>query len=166
MGWLRRMHRGVYLVGPIEPPLACAMAATLAGGPGSLLSHRPAAVLWALLPGPGHAMHITVAGRNRRGRAGVQLHRVQAIHAEDAARHQAIPVTSPARTLLDLATHSTGRELARAIEEAQVLNLVTARSLDEQFARYPRHRGVAATKRAITPHARLTRSEAERRVLE
>jgi predicted transcriptional regulator of viral defense system len=45
-GWLRRRHRGVYLVGPLQTPHTQAMAATLATGPGAVLSFDPAAVVW------------------------------------------------------------------------------------------------------------------------
>jgi very-short-patch-repair endonuclease len=165
-GWLRRIHRGVYLVGPIEPPLARAMAATLACGRGAQLSHHPAAILRGLLPGPARGMHVTVPGRHVAGPAGVTVHRTDGLDPRDATRHLGIPVTSPARTLLDLATEATPRELARAIEQAQILNLVTARSLHAQFARYPHHKGLAAVREATTAEPRLTRSEAERRLLE
>ena len=165
-GWLRRIHRGVYLVGAIEPPLARAMAATLACGRGALLGHHPAAVLWALLAGPARGMHVTVPGRHVTGPAGVTVHRTGRLDPRDATRHLGIPVTSPARTLLDLATVTSPRELARAVEQAQILNLVTDRSLNEQFARYPHHNGLAAVRDATTAKPRLTRSEAERRLLE
>jgi very-short-patch-repair endonuclease len=165
-GWLRRYHRGVYLVGPIEPPLARAMAATLACGSGALLSHYPAGVYWALLPGPAHPVHVTVVARHVAGPAGVRVHRTQRLHPRDATKHHDIPVTSPARTLLDLATQITPREHARAVNEAHVLRLVTDQSLNEQCARYPRHRGVAVLRKAIRQEPQLTRSEAERRLLE
>ena len=44
-GWLRRVHRGDYLVGPLEAEHSRAMAAALAAGPGAVVSHYPAAVL-------------------------------------------------------------------------------------------------------------------------
>ena len=84
----------------------------------------------------------------------------------DATRHHGVPVTSPARTLLDLAVHSTREELGRAVEEAQVHRLVTDASLTEQFKRYPTHRGGRALKKTIQTEPSLTRSEAERRLLE
>ena len=43
-GWLRRLHRAVYLVGPLETPWSRALAAVLADGDGALLSHKPAVV--------------------------------------------------------------------------------------------------------------------------
>ena len=50
-------------------------------------------------------------------------------------------MTSPGRTLLDLATTISPSELDRAVNEARVQRLVTDHSLNEQFSRYPRHRG-------------------------
>ena len=81
-------------------------------------------------------------------------------------RQHGVPVTSPARTLLDLATTVTQRDLARATEEAQVQRRVSAHSLNEQFSRYPTHRGTAALRKEIRRDPALTRSEAERRMIE
>jgi very-short-patch-repair endonuclease len=165
-GWLKRRHHGVYLVGPLETPHTAAMAAVLAYGDGALLSHYPAAVLWDVRPPPAHAMHVTILRAGVKSRDGIRAHRTGKLHPADATRRHGIPVTSPARTLLDLATQVAQRELERATDEARVLRLVTDLSLNEQFARYPNHRGVAALRKAIQPEARLTRSEAERRLLE
>ncbi len=165
-GWLRRYHRGVYLVGPVEPPLARAMAATLACGDGALLSHDAAAVLWGLRPAPAGAMHVTVVGRNRGGPAGVSVHRVRRLDPADATSHHGIPVTSASRTLLDVAATAPRRELDRAVNEARVHGLVSDHSLNEQFSRYPTHRGTRAFRQAIRTDPAFTRSEAERRLLE
>jgi very-short-patch-repair endonuclease len=165
-GWLRRRHRGVYLVGPLETPLTRAMAAVLAYGDGALLSHYSAAVVWGLRPAPGHVMHVTVAGRTVRSRDGIRAHSVRHLHPHDATRHRGIPVTSPARTLLDLTTAVSARDLSRAADEARVHRLVTDVSLNEQFKRYPHHRGTAALRKVIQTEPALTRSEAERRLLE
>jgi very-short-patch-repair endonuclease len=163
-GWLRRLHRGVYLVGPLEVPLSRPMAAVLAAGRGALLSHHPAAVLWGQRQPRDEPMHVTVIARDVRI-AELNVHRIAHLHRQDATRHHGIPVTSPARTLLDLATTVTQRDLARATEEAQVQRRVSTHSLNEQFRRYPTHRGAAALRRAIRTDPALTRSEAERRLL-
>jgi very-short-patch-repair endonuclease len=165
-GWLRRLYRGVYLVGAIETAYSQPMGAVLAYGAGALLSHDAAAVLWVVRPAPATTMHVTVAGRDVRCRDGIRAHVVRALDPADARRHHGIPVTSPARTLLDLATELSPRELDRAVNEARVHRLVTDHSLDEQFKRYPAHRGVAALRRAVRLEPALTRSEAERRLLE
>jgi very-short-patch-repair endonuclease len=165
-GWLRRRHRGVYLVGPLETPSTAAMAAVLAYGDGALLSHYPAAVLWALRPAPAHTLHVTVVASGLKSRDGIRAHRTSHLHPADATRHHGIPVTSPARTLLDLATTLSPNSLARAANEARIHRLVTDHALNEQFERYPAHRGIRALKQAIETEPRLTRSEAERRLLE
>jgi len=165
-GWLRRLHRGVYLVGPLEVQHTRAMAATLSAGRGALLSHYSAAVLWGLRPPREGPMEITVVGREIRQRDGIRMHTVTHLHPTDITRHHGIPVTSPARTLLALATTATPRDLARATEEAQVQRRVSTHSLTEQFSRYPTHRGTAALRQTIRTDPKLTRSEAERRLLE
>ena len=107
-----------------------------------------------------------MVGRNARKRAGLKVHRVADLHPADRAMREQIPVTSPARTLLDLAGHLPERDLNRAADEARVHRLVSDRSLTEQFRRYPNHRGTAALRKAIQTEPALTRSEAERRLLE
>jgi very-short-patch-repair endonuclease len=141
------------------------MAATLAVGHGALLSHYPAAVLWGLRPARPGPIDVTVPGRETRDRDGIRTH-VAHLHTRDAMRREGIPVTSPARTLLDLATTATQRDLDRAVEEAQIHRLASDHALNEQFSRYPRHRGTAALRKAIRTDPSLTRSEAERRLLE
>ena len=165
-GWLVRWHRGVFLVGPLEAPLSRAKAAVLAVGDGAVLSHHAAAAVWEFLaprPGP---IDVTVPARHARNRPGIRIHRVTRLHHTDNARRHELPVTSPARTLLDLATILTPKELARAVNEAEVQRRVTPHSLNEQFTRYPHHRGVTALKQATTTDPAFTRSEAERRMLE
>jgi hypothetical protein len=167
IGWLVRVHRGVFLVGPIHAPLGRAMAAVLSCGEGALLSHHTAGRLWGFLRDAAGAIHVTVRRRGgvHNGR-GIRLHRTQALEPADVTYRERIPVTSPARTLLDLAAVLPRAELARAVEEAMVQRLVTPASVAEQFGRYPRHRGVDPLREAVRPESSLTRSEAERRLLE
>ena len=82
-------HRGVYLVGPLETPHSAAMAAVLAYGPGALLSHYPAAVLWGLRPPPAHV----TARHGRRAAASAA-----ATGSARTARPISIPPTPPAAT--------------------------------------------------------------------
>jgi very-short-patch-repair endonuclease len=165
-GWLVRLHRGVFLVGPLEAPRSRAKAAVLAAGEGAVLSHLAAATLWEFLAARPGAIDVTLPGRNARTRPGVRLHRVSRLHPADVTRRHDLPVTSPGRTLLDLATRLTPHHLARAINEAQVQRRLTPHSLNEQFQRYPNHRGTAALRDATTTDPAFTRSEAERRLLD
>jgi predicted transcriptional regulator of viral defense system len=154
-GWLRRRHRGVYLVGPLAGEHSRAMAAVLAVGPGALLSHDAAAALWGLRSPQKGPIDVTVAGRETRDRPGIRSHTAR-LHPRDATRKHGIPVTSPARTLLDLAATLPQRELDRAVEQAQVQRQASLHSLNEQFKRYPRHRGTAALTKAIRTDPKLT----------
>jgi len=154
----------VYLVGPLEAPHSRALAAVLACGRGAVLSHDSAAVLWGLLSPP-RPLHVTAVGRELRSRGDITVHCAQRLHPSDLVRRDGIPITSPARTLLDVAATATHRDLDRAANEARVQRLVSDPSLDEQFRRYPRHRGTAALRQATRADPKLTRSEAEGRML-
>jgi predicted transcriptional regulator of viral defense system len=124
-GWLRRIHRGVYVVGALESPLSRPAAALLALGPAAVLSHRTAATIWGLLPTrPADPIHVTLLNANRRSRHGVEIHHSASV---DTRTRHGLRVTSPARTLADLA--ATNDDLDRALNEAQVLRLVSAQEL-------------------------------------
>jgi very-short-patch-repair endonuclease len=163
-GWLRRLHRGVYLVGPLEAAHSRAMAATLAAGPHAVIGHYPAAVLWDLRPPRDGPMEVTVPA-DRRDRDGIRIHRAT-LHRRDITRRHGIPVTSAARTLLDIAATEPTTELERALNEAGLQRRVTAHSLNEQFSRYPHHRGTAALRKATEAGPHLTRSDLERIALD
>ena len=87
------------------------------------------------------------------------------LHPADITRRHGIPTTSAARTILDLAA-SEPLEAERALNEARIARLVSDPSLNEQFSRYPRHRGTAALKEATRTEPAFTRSEAERRAVD
>jgi len=123
-GRLHRLHRGVYAVGHPRPGgSALSMAAVLACGPGAALSHRAAASEWCIRPSSSPLMDVTVPGRGGRAkRKGIRLHRARLAPAEVAVR-AGISVTTPARTLVDLADVLTRRQLERAFDEAEYLRL-------------------------------------------
>ncbi len=91
----------------------------------AVLSHRSAAALWRLLPARPGPVDISVPGRGgRRRRQGIRVHRCASLQPRHSTRRQGIPVTTPARTLADLRSSKTpGRELRRAIRQADVLGL-------------------------------------------
>jgi very-short-patch-repair endonuclease len=79
-----------------------------------------------------------------------------------------IPVTTPARTILDLAATLSERDLQRTLEEAIVARLATAPSLDALARAHPGHHGTRKLRRALathTPGTTLTRSDLEERFL-
>jgi very-short-patch-repair endonuclease len=168
-GRLVPRHRAVYTLGHVAlPPFADELAAVLACGDAALLSHGSAAALWGLIARPvdEHQHVIVVGGDAGRRRPGICVHRVRHLEPIDITRHDQIPVTSPARTLLDLATVLPPLDLQQAVDEAIARNLVTQETLREVLERYPRRRGATVlARRADDIGVTVTRSEAERRFL-
>ncbi len=166
-GRLRRVHQGVYQVGPVTAPRAREMAAVLACGPSAVLSHGSAAALWRLTPerDAGPVEVITRAGA--RSRRGLRVRRIGTLRADEVTRLSGIPVTTAPRTLYDLAGTTGSRELERAVAEAFALRLATPARLRTVVSRHARTRG-SASLRAILEAGEpaRTRSEAEERFLE
>ncbi len=134
-GRLHRLHRGVYAVGHTAPRREMRwMAAVLAVGDGALLSHRSAATLWRMRDGEGPRPDVTVTHDSRH--PGIATHRGRLLDA-DRAEHLHIPVTSPARTLADLAHVLEPDELRRTLREAQFLRLVDLAALRDAVRRRP-----------------------------
>lgn len=142
-GALYEVYRGVYTVG-------CArisrkgrwMAAVLALGPAACLSHRSAAALWGLTT-PGSRWPEVTVPRGRRGRRqGLRSHQCD-LADDEWEVVDGIPVTSPLRTVLDLAAVLSRRELERVLHELAVRGLTDRMSLWDLLERYPRRRGTA-----------------------
>src|SRR4051812_25569902 len=130
------------------------MAATLAVGDGTLLSHRFAAELWGVGPELCGAVEVTSVGRRGRSRDGITVHTARRLAPADATTHHGIPVTAPARTLLDLATVIGRRDLARAVEQAEVLDLLRGDWLAPLLPRNPRPRGTRPLRASPKPPTR------------
>ncbi len=164
----RRLHRGVYLVGATMPPRAREMAAVLACGSTALLAGRSAGALLGLLPPPNKGVRVEVATLGAaQDRPGIRVHRVRRFDPGDRTRIDGIPVTSPARTLLDLARVLGPRELEQAVARAEHEGLVQPGELAAWLARR-RGRPGARALRSVLERAggpALTRSEAEERFL-
>jgi very-short-patch-repair endonuclease len=144
-GALHRLHRGVYTVGyRSTSPLTHAMAAVLACGPQAVLSHRSAAWLWEIDVTWRGPTEVTTTARSARDRDGVTVHRSRTLTQRHVTVRRGIPVTTVARTLVDLADVLDDRSLARALNEAQLKRLVR---LDELAALLPQLKGRHAAKR-------------------
>jgi hypothetical protein len=164
-GWLHRQHRGVFAVGhPALTDRGRWAAAVLAGGPGAVLSHRSAAALWGLMR-EAPTLDITVPGRRRRAQPGVVLHTGRLATA-DVTRIDGLPVTSLARTLLDLAEVATVRELVACIDRTG--NRLRPGLVPSVIKEHPGRHGLKPLMQALLitrPQEILTRSELERRAL-
>ncbi len=164
-GLLHRVHQGVYLVGPrVWQPGAREFAAVLATGGVGLVSHRSAAALWGLASGPADVVEVTLVAKRRHNRPGIRVHRVSGLPRDERRQTNGIPVTSPARTLLDFASQARDDELERAMAEAYALKLTTERELMRVLHRHPRRPGAAALGAELARERgpALTRSQAER----
>ncbi|HEU4657389.1 MAG TPA: type IV toxin-antitoxin system AbiEi family antitoxin domain-containing protein [Capillimicrobium sp.] len=164
-GWLHPKHRGVYAVGHPELTLRGEfMAAVKACGPGAVLSHVSAAVLHALVDWDDRFPEVTVHGSATRLHRGIRVHRTSDLPAGDRTYRDRIPVTTPVRTLLDLAAVLDSRRLRRAVNQALALRLTTIPDLVHAIEAKPGRRG-AARLRAILASAAPTRSILEDVVL-
>jgi very-short-patch-repair endonuclease len=124
--WVRtrritRLHRGVYAYGHDRLRReGYWLAAVLACGPGARLSHRSGAALWELRASGSGAIDVTVPSRaGRIRRKGIRIHRSGRLSEEEVTIKDEIPVTTVARTLLDLADVLDLQALRRAITEAE-----------------------------------------------
>jgi very-short-patch-repair endonuclease len=168
-GRLIRKHRGVYAVGHTAPaPLADETAALLACGDHAVLSHRTAARMWKLTPDQDTDIDVTVRGRHGPQPAGVRVHRTTRLSHGEVRIVERLPVTSPLRTLLDLAAVVDLRTLERAVEEAMIQKLTSERALRATLAAVKGRKGSPNLSAILEQHREpgVLRSRAERRLRE
>jgi hypothetical protein len=174
-GRLLLVHHGVYRLGTEEPTAwTFAMAAVLAtsGGrsTGVVVSHAAAAVLWEY-PGWDRPDIVDIT-RTAPGRVpGVRVHRVRSLCDDEVTRVRGVPVTTPARTVLDLAGCTTMRELEQALAAATRRARRHRGEIRRLLQRHPRHPGSGRLRQLLAAldaagHEPLfLRSKAEERAL-
>jgi very-short-patch-repair endonuclease/predicted transcriptional regulator of viral defense system len=159
-GQLRRMHHGVYAVGHrVLTADGRRLAAVLAAGAGAVLSHGSAAAAWELRPPSSGLIHITVPGHaGRERRVGLKVHRSVTLRPGDVTHHRGIPITTPARTIIDLSRTLKGRPLEHVVDLADQRGLIDFADL---------RRANSASLQAVLQRytAAPTRSELEERFL-
>jgi predicted transcriptional regulator of viral defense system len=169
---LHTAHRGVYAVG--HPRLGAEgkrWAAVLALGRQAVLSHATAAAAWDIRSTGSGVIHVTVPGRaGRKRRAGIRVHRPSAFGTDEVTTLDGLPITTPARTLVDLAAGGLrGRALEAALDRAELLRLVDFAELDRLLRRTPSRRGVRPLQTTLARYVAgtvETRSKLEELVLE
>jgi very-short-patch-repair endonuclease len=134
-------------------------------GQTAALSHRSSTELYEMLPRAGGPIHVTVPGPVRREHEGIVVHATSSLEHYEIRERHGIPVTSPIRTLVDLAATATDQELERAVAEAFALRLTTLPSLQRATAAYQGRRGVKRLRALLDAEPRLTRSPPERSLL-
>jgi very-short-patch-repair endonuclease len=169
-GRLHRVHRGVYSLVPARarPAHADEWAAILACGPRAVISHRSAARLHGLrVVGADRQSEVElviVGGDRGRRRAGLLIHRCEALHPQELVRLHGLRATSVARTVLDLSPVIGGGMLEHLIDQA--LRRTSRTKLTEMLARHPGRPGSSRVRALLDPArpSAETWSRAERRL--
>jgi very-short-patch-repair endonuclease/predicted transcriptional regulator of viral defense system len=167
-GWLVPQYHGVYAVGHTAlTGKSHLIAAVYTGGEEALASYRAGGELWGIMRG---SQPIEVTGpRSRVQGKRFILHRSRLIHEEDRALIDNIPVTSLARTLVDLADVLPEKQLANAVHEAEVKRLFDLTQVQRVLDRLPGRKGRHKLRRVLSAYSDVqpfTRSRGERLVLE
>ena len=140
------------------------MAAVLAAGPGAVLSHGSAAALWGIRDTSRTRIDV-ITPRTLHARPALRPH-CAVLPTDEMTTKDGIPVTTPARTLLDLAAILDRRALERAFNEAEVRRLTSPAPLETLIARHPGKRGATNLRTLLLDAGRsTTRSELEARFL-
>lgn len=117
--------------------------------------------------GIGRRVEATLAGRHVRERAGLRVHRVPELHSRDVRLRDGVPVTAPARTLIDMAGLVSDDAVADALAQGRVMRLISDRELNAAMARCLIRAGTARLRRVLRDEHEptLTRSRFERRLI-
>ncbi|MEX2557427.1 MAG: type IV toxin-antitoxin system AbiEi family antitoxin domain-containing protein [Actinomycetota bacterium] len=144
-----RFHRGVYSLSGVPGSWRQSLlVACLAAGAGAGSSHRAAAPLWRLAGFESGPLEITVPRGRRPRLSHVRVHHL-ALPAVDLTVVDAIPVTTPVRTLLDLAAVLPTDGVEEALDDALRRGLVTVRRLRWRLEELGRRPGVTTMRRLI-----------------
>ncbi len=144
------------------------MAAVLACGEQALLSYWTAGALRDLVRDAGRQIHVTTPGGSRLDVPGITKHRARNLCPDDYTEEDGIPVTSVARTLLDLAALMSPGRLSRTVEDAERRDLLDIRAIGAVCDRNRGHRGARRLLRQVGMLGPIpdTRSALERRFAE
>jgi very-short-patch-repair endonuclease len=161
-GQLHRKYRGVYAVGTgVLTTRGLLTAAVMACGDAAILGHFASAAWHELLPWEDRAVDV-IASRGGGGRRqrGIRFHWTP-VDRRDAWRRDGVLVTSPARTVLDLATVLEPWALRRMVRQALGDRRLSLNQLAAAVQRAPRHRGSPAVRALIADGFVATRSDLE-----
>ena len=144
------IRRGLYQIGPVPAPRGLEMAALLAGGPRSRISHGTAAALHGLRDAScARAVEITTSRRTRCTIPGVITHRIGELRDDEVLVLDGLRVTTPARTLLDIAGELSSRDVEQAIASAMRRGLAIRAEMRAMVTRHRTHRGAVMLRRLL-----------------
>jgi very-short-patch-repair endonuclease len=175
-GRLHRLWRGVYAVGrPRLTLLGWWRAAVLACGRDALLSHDSAAALWGIRDANTgnegeqarpETIHVSVSATKSPRRAGIRVHRRSKLSGSECGVCHGIPVTTPARTLVDLSTLHRPEHIEAWVNQADKLGLINPEALRSALEKNRGMDGAPVLRKVLDRRTfQLTDSELERRFL-
>jgi hypothetical protein len=154
-------HHGVYCQTPArQDAQALIHAAVLAGGPHAVASHTSAAWLWGFLPQHEPPPEISLRSGDRRPRR-MLTHRCPSLQRRDITHQRSVPITTRARTLLDLAPGLTGEQLTRLVNDERREGRLGTDALTDIVTRNPLHPGAKLLRPFAEDHANPTDSQFE-----
>jgi very-short-patch-repair endonuclease len=127
------------------------LAAVLAAGPGSAVSHRAAVAKWGLYGFGSRLVEISRPSPVRQPLESVMVHRMPDLRRPFLTTLDTVPITTPARTLVDLGMVMSGRQVARCTERwlaDRVVSLADLRAALDAHAGKGR-KGVGVLRRAL-----------------
>jgi very-short-patch-repair endonuclease len=144
------------------------IAAVMACGRGSFLSSLDAAGLWAIYESHATTIHVTTTTRSSRTLPGIKVHRARRLDPADVTTKDGIPVTTVARTLVDLTDILPSDRILKAMREAEYLRLLDIDSLIAAVQRANGRKRLTELTKAIERHrpGQIVRKELEHRFLE
>lgn len=152
-GRLHRIYQGVYALGHRGLSRhGLWLAGTFAAGEGAALSHLCSTALWDLRELRTDFVDV-VAPKRRRIKGPVRVHTSRTLHPSDITMRKGIPVTTVARTCVDLTDVLTPHQLANVMHEADYRKLLNRAQLGEAMARATGRRNLQVLDKAIALNA-------------
>jgi very-short-patch-repair endonuclease len=167
-GRFQPVFQSVYLVGCGElPPLARELAASLVCGKGSFISHQSAAFVWRMRKTAPPQVEVSVVGRNCWRRDGMRVHRIKPVGKREVVREQRLWVSTPTRTVLEIAATSPRDELVDVIDQGLALRHFTPADLKLTLANHRGRGGSARLAEVLADDTTMaiSRSDAEKALL-
>lgn len=158
--FLKKLYAGVYAVGHDRLSLQGRQrAAVMAGGPNAVLSHRAAATLLGLLP-PTSILEVIRSSSpdphqpppehaSRAIHPGLIIHRTRSLRPGEITKRYEIPVTSPVRTVINLAERETAKTLDLAIRRGIARKLFSLDELNRAVDQARGRKGIAKLRRVL-----------------
>src|SRR5579875_1159873 len=149
-GFLIKLYRGVYAVGHRNiGQTGWLLAALLACGPNSFLSHRTAAGVWGMRALTVREIEVTVPRARCRSRPGLRLHRARTSPAKGEVSSRAqLRLSSPLRVLVELAARESEGELEGMIHEGVRHQVLAVAELPAMITRHRHRPGIAKLRAA------------------